>query len=96
MLKANKVESICALSGREALEIVMARIQLVANEEAPMFKIILMDYSMPEMDGPTTVKNMKKLFERNAINVSQQPYICCCTAYDEITFKKKAKDAGMD
>ena len=63
MLKANKVESICALSGREALEIVMARIQLVANEEAPMFKIILMDYMMPEMNGPMTVKRMKKLFE---------------------------------
>ena len=62
MLKAKQVESICALSGREALEIVMARIQLMANEEAPMFKIILMDYMMPEMNGPMTVKRMRKLF----------------------------------
>ena len=96
MLESKQMKNVCANNGREALKIVKARAKLFVKQEAPMFKIILMDYSMPEMDGPTTVKNMKKLFERNAINVSQQPYICCCTAYDEITFKKKAKDAGMD
>jgi len=61
-----------------------------------MFKIILMDYSMPEMDGPMAVTKMKTLFERNRINVSQQPYICCCSAYEDAALRKRADEAGMD
>ena len=55
-----------------------------------------MDISMPEMDGLTAVKEIKKLFELSNINASQQPYICCCTAYNEEAFNKKAFDAGAD
>ena len=38
-----------------------------------MFKIILMDYIMPIMDGPMVVTKMKELFEQNAIQRDQQP-----------------------
>ena len=96
MLKEKQVQSVSAYSGREALEIVKARIQLAAKAKAPMFKIVIMDYSMPEMNGPTAVKKMKKLFERSGFKRDQQPYICCCTAYDEATYKKNAEDVGMD
>ena len=44
------------------MEIVKARAELFTKQEAPMFKIIVMDYSMPEMDGPKTVKKIKRLF----------------------------------
>lgn len=87
MLKAEKVQSVCSYSGIDAIEIVKARIDLVAKKQAPLFKIILMDISMPEMDGLTAVREIKKLFELSNINASQQPYICCCTAYNEEAFK---------
>ena len=47
-----------------------------------MYKIVLMDYSMPEMDGPTTATEIKSLFKNSAtLSESSAPYICCCTAY---------------
>ena len=62
MLQSNQVKIASAQSGREALEIVKARAELFAKQEAPMFKVIVMDYSMPEMDVPKTVKKIKKFF----------------------------------
>ena len=42
------------------------------------------------------VKKIKKLFEKSDIKRDQQPYICCCAAFEEASIKKKAKEAGMD
>ena len=70
MLEEKKVQSVCTQTGKEAVEIVMQRIELFKQGKAPMFKIILIDYSMPEMDGPTAVKKIKELFERSAIIIS--------------------------
>ena len=67
MLKDKKVNSVSAHCGSEAIEIVKARIELVTKAKAPMFKIVLMDYSMAEMNGPTVVKKIKKLFELSGI-----------------------------
>ena len=74
------------------------RIELVEKRLAPMFKIVLLDYSMPEMDGPTTAEEMWRLFRNSSIitNEKLQPYICCCTAYVDEEYKSKAIAAGMD
>ena len=98
MLEGQQVSSVSAINGRLAVDIVKARIKLVENGKAPMFKIILMDYSMPEMDGPTAVVEMWKLF-RSSRMISDGglvPFICCCTAYGEASFKKIVFDSGMD
>ena len=64
-----------------------------------MYKVILLDYSMPSMDGPTTATHIRNLLENKGDIVAaelQRPYICCCTAYDEAGFKKIALQSGMD
>ncbi len=83
MLEGQQVSSVSAINGRIAVEMVDARIKLVENEEAPMFKIILMDYSMPEMDGPTAAVEIRKLCASSRMISDQglSPYICCCSAY---------------
>ena len=58
-----------------------------------MYKVIFLDFSMPEMDGPQVASELRSILDMAGIEV---PYICCCTAYAEATFKKLALDAGMD
>ena len=50
-LKIN-FENICvsALSGQKALELVQKKV----NQDKESFKLILMDYEMPELNGPQT------------------------------------------
>jgi len=67
MLEAQQVASISAVNGRVAVEIVKARIKLVEEGIATMFKIVLMDYSMPEMDGPTATEELRRLFASSKI-----------------------------
>ena len=68
-----------------------------------MFKLILCDYGMTEMDGITCMKIIRKLIvqrketqrDLNSKNV-KMPYICCVTAYQEEKFAIQALSAGMD
>ena len=47
-------ESESAMSGRQALSKINDRVSNFKEVGGPpMFEIILLDYSMPEMDGPT-------------------------------------------
>ena len=41
-----------AMSGSKAIDIIEARIQLYEERQVDMIKIVLLDYSMPDMDGP--------------------------------------------
>ena len=54
MLKAKKIASSSVLNGQDAIKIVEKRIQQVNDGEsgASMFKLILLDYKMPDMNGP--------------------------------------------
>jgi CheY-like chemotaxis protein len=52
MLDSLNVISDTALSGNAALSLIELRLEAVYRGEAPMYKLILLDYSMPEMDGP--------------------------------------------
>ena len=58
-----------------------------------MYKVIFIDYSMPEMDGPQVATEVRQILDMSGLEV---PYICCCTAYAEASFKNLALDAGMD
>ena len=48
-----------------------------------MYKLIFVDYSMPEMDGPTFTRELSKFCK--LFNI-EMPYVCCCTAYTEKNF----------
>ena len=68
-----------------------------------MFKIIMLDYSMPDMDGPEVANKICKLFpergedqEEPEGNFVQRPYICCCTAFTETHHRQSALSSGMD
>ena len=58
-----------------------------------VYDLILLDFSMPQMDGPATAKAIRELL---AGKVLAQPYICCCSAYNDETFVDQAYSAGMD
>ena len=69
----------------------------------PMYKLIMVDFCMPEMDGPTLTRYVRKTISkyqaktRGSEGLSlTQPYICCCTAYMEPSFKETALQSGMD
>ena len=50
------IKSDTALSGPIAIELIKERLEKVLEGQATMYKFILMDYSMPEMDGPQTAE----------------------------------------
>ena len=37
--------------------------EMISNREPP-FKVVLCDFSMPEQDGPTTVKIIRQLYKQ--------------------------------
>ena len=53
------LKSDTALSGSIALELIKERLNKVLQGQAIMYKFILMDYSMPEMDGPETALKIR-------------------------------------
>ena len=46
-----------------------------------MYKLIICDYSMPEMDGPQVARAIREMLYDIC-----EPMICCCTAYTQATF----------
>ena len=65
-----------------------------------MFKLILLDYSMPELDGPSTAKEIRRISGQSLKNESQcliaAPYICCLTAYQHEDYEEVALASGMN
>jgi CheY-like chemotaxis protein len=58
----------------------------------PMYRLILMDFSMPFCDGPTATRKIRKFLSKT----NYYPFICCLTAYTEQSFKDAAQAAGFD
>ena len=48
---------------------------------------------MPDMDGPTTVRHIRKMLADAA---QTQPYIACVTAYTDQQAQKVAIESGME
>ena len=52
MLASLAIQSEQAMSGAQALTLIQKRIQKVEQGDGEMYKFVLLDFSMPEMDGP--------------------------------------------
>jgi len=52
MLESKGFEIDSAVCGEGGLELVRDRSDLVKRGQGQMYKLILLDYSMPDMDGP--------------------------------------------
>ena len=81
-----------AHNGKNAIATVQAR--LAEIETRPFYQLILMDYSMPEMDGPSCVANIRKILSK--LPDVKHVRICCVTAYTSDKFKDVALGVGMD
>ena len=94
ILRAAKIKSDEAISGQIALELIESRINQARPSEVPkLYDLILLDYSMPHLDGPKTARLIRKMLAAKGL---PQPYICCCTSYDEDSYCEVAYEAGMD
>ena len=65
MLKVKALTCVSATSGSQALNFIQERIEDVFQGKGKMFRLILLDYSMPEMDGPTVATEIVKMFTNN-------------------------------
>ena len=59
------------------------------------YRLILLDYSMPECDGIQAVKKFKSFMEAN-LPESEHSFICCVSAYSSNGHRLKAATAGMN
>ena len=82
-----------ANDGFEAVDAVRNRVKATLEGNAPMYKVVLLDYSMPDKDGPQVAKEILQMLSE--LNISA-PFICCCTAYSCESFKKEAMAVGMN
>jgi CheY-like chemotaxis protein len=83
MLEEKNVLCDTAPGGTAAINLFKERLEKFKDGEARMYKLILLDFSMPDMNGPTVASIIRDLFDDSA----DEPFICCCTAYGDETFK---------
>lgn len=85
MIDPNAVELVVVSNGVEAVQAV--------KQAAEGFDIILMDVSMPEMDGYKATAALRALEERTG---KQRTPIICLTAHVMTTDIERSREAGMD
>jgi signal transduction histidine kinase/DNA-binding response OmpR family regulator len=73
-------------SGMEALDIIK---EAVNNKH--VFDLIITDHQMPEMDGITLVKEIKKVLPGNV-----EPFILMLSSLEKTLFQKEAERIGID
>lgn len=83
------------IKGDEALngEIAYNKVKDRLASGAPFYKLLVLDFSMPAMDGPTACRlSLEAIDEHNTklkaegapeSSLIKHPYICCVTAYCE-------------
>ena len=104
MLTSLNIKVETCFSGQEAIQLVQQRLLLPQGKKNPsspqMFKLILLDYSMPELDGPSTAKEIRRISGQSLENESQcltaAPYICCLSAYQHEDYEEVALASGMN
>ena len=64
-----------------------------ASLSQPMYRLILMDFSMPICDGPKATMTIRSFLTENML---QQPFIRFLSAYSEQSYRTVAHEAGSD
>ena len=64
-LKILSISSDTTMISSTALLLVMQRMERVVQGTAKMYKLLLIDYSMPKMDGIELVKEVRALIDSN-------------------------------
>ena len=85
------MQSDCAMNSKDGLTMVKTRLREVLEGRAVMYKIIMLDYSVDEMQGPEIASAIRNLLsnciEQNPeyldLKLQLNPYICCCTSFDK-------------
>ena len=83
MLREIKMRADWATSGREAI----ARAK-EASEIGDEFKVYIIDYLMPDMNGIATVREIRKV-------IGEEPLMIILTAYDWSEVEEEAREAGV-
>jgi CheY-like chemotaxis protein len=63
------------------------------------YSLILLDYSMPKMDGPATAVQICDAYKQELDKYERDvplPHIVCLTAFTEKIFEEKARESGMN
>ena len=80
LLRQHGVKSDQAIGGLEGLAMVKQRFE----SQTSMYTLLLIDYSMPGLDGPSLTIKIAKFLKEKGINM---PFVCCCTAYAEENYQ---------
>ena len=80
-LRGRKLDG--AIGGNKGIECIQKRVDLI-TQGVSMYRLILIDYSMADVDGPQVANVITDLVAKKGI---EKPFICCFTAYSEATFK---------
>ena len=61
MIQSRGIETISVTSGYDAISLIEQKIDHLENgvESAKIYKLILLDYSMPGMDGPQVAQKIR-------------------------------------
>ena len=81
-----------ASDGASGLEQVTKRIELVKKAISPNYRLILIDYNMPNMPGTEVATRICALYKEARI---QHPKLFCCTSEEGEKFNQAVLASGM-
>ena len=55
-----------ASNGAKGLQYIQKRLELVKLAKAQMYALVLLDYSMPEMDGPQVARQLRHTLDEHS------------------------------
>ena len=95
MLQSLGIQCDMAISGEIALEMLEQRSKaMIKDHSVKRIAMILIDFEMPLMDGPTTAQKIVSYYKR-ASYLLETPTICCMTGHLKGMKEAEAELAGM-
>ena len=76
-------------TGAEAIAIFEQRIKLAEQGKAQLFKLLLFELSLPDMEATDLSVRLHASLERSSLPEFSVPFLCCCTS--NITDAERAR-----